>query len=781
MKAKLLVSAARSVSCVLSVLCVSSVAFADADDHWTYDPNGEILELKSPYTGGVVSDGVWKFKATVSGSNIKFGMAATNEYPEVTTPIDFSKPIQLKDDPSTTYTLTELNGCFGFYRNGAIIPEWGLTTKGWDACGYRPIREKVGTITFPASGLTKIGDYAFTQCFNSTGVLVIPASVTTVGTGAFSECSGLTLDAGTLPTGLQTLNSLPPGANISGVVNLPNIKTIANKVFQGSSITSATLGASVTKLSGDYACGVFAECKSLTSVTIDPEANCELVGGVFYNCTALTELDLRGVTKAYHSNDNGSYPNFAGCGATKYTFSPKLTMLFSYSFRNCNAVQEIHFYGAPPTFNNDKVLLGANSTGVIVTYVHLDEEDEDYATQKAAWDALTEGGEIAISGSTWKSSMIDVSVAQRPLYLYKEKEKGELGHWIYDDSVSPAIVSNGLWSFKATLAGDFISFGEFVTVPDEPTEIDFSKRITDRDGVALTITGVDTKFGHLTGGNFTYAAGYAGAEKVSRIVFPSTNALFTTIGEYAFCGCTNCTEVTPCIPDSVTSLGKGAFALVKTTGDTDIRLYSISSIESGLFWKVPVTSVVFGPDLRRVWCSWNDMAFQDNKSLTNVVFDAAMKDGYTTGSSYGAFSGCTNVERLDLSGFKTLSINLGEAKEYVFSTNLVTLSNGFFNNGVTNIIFNCPPPTGLATPIFNDTTYNHASYRNVITTTVPKEWLSVTNANGKCWYDYAANGEIWHKNTTWAEEFIQTDYGMTVNDRLLLSPDHIKGLTLFVR
>ena len=35
-------------------------------DNWVYDPNGEIDYLG--YKGGVVSDGVWKFKATVSGS-----------------------------------------------------------------------------------------------------------------------------------------------------------------------------------------------------------------------------------------------------------------------------------------------------------------------------------------------------------------------------------------------------------------------------------------------------------------------------------------------------------------------------------------------------------------------------------------------------------------------------------------------------------------------------------------------------------------------------------------
>ena len=65
------------ITLVFSTVLVTISAFAD---NWVYDPNGHIDYLD--YTGGVVSDGTWTFKATVSGSSIKFGAIATNVYPE---------------------------------------------------------------------------------------------------------------------------------------------------------------------------------------------------------------------------------------------------------------------------------------------------------------------------------------------------------------------------------------------------------------------------------------------------------------------------------------------------------------------------------------------------------------------------------------------------------------------------------------------------------------------------------------------------------------------------
>jgi len=53
-----------------AILCAfTTAAGVTLAADWVYDPNGQIDYLG--YTGGVVSDGTWTFKATVSGSSIK--------------------------------------------------------------------------------------------------------------------------------------------------------------------------------------------------------------------------------------------------------------------------------------------------------------------------------------------------------------------------------------------------------------------------------------------------------------------------------------------------------------------------------------------------------------------------------------------------------------------------------------------------------------------------------------------------------------------------------------
>ena len=55
----------------------------------------------------------------------------------------------------------------------------------------------------------------------------------------------------------------------------------------------------------------------------------------------------------------------------------------------------------------------------VTTYVHLDPKASDYAEAKAAWDALTAGGELKTSGSTWNEAMGGPDFAKRELVLFK--------------------------------------------------------------------------------------------------------------------------------------------------------------------------------------------------------------------------------------------------------------------------------------------------------------------------------------------------------------------------
>ena len=137
------------------------------------------------------------------------------------------------------------------------------------------------------SGVTCIGDFAFDNCTNLTGV-TIPNSVTSIGGSAFSGCSSLT--SVTIPNSVTSIGgSAFYGCSSLTSVTLPNsVTSIGDHAFENcSSLTSVTLPSSVTSI-GDHA---FENCSSLTSVTL-PNSVTSIGGAAFAHCSSLTSITL---------------------------------------------------------------------------------------------------------------------------------------------------------------------------------------------------------------------------------------------------------------------------------------------------------------------------------------------------------------------------------------------------------------------------------------------------------------------------------------------------------
>ena len=119
------------------------------------------------------------------------------------------------------------------------------------------------SITIPAS-VTTIGDGAFAECSSLTSIS-IPASVTTIGDGAFAECSSLTS------------------------ISIPDsVTSIGDSVFEGCSrLTSITIPDGVTSI-GDSA---FSGCSSLTSIII-PDSVISIGVKAFAGCKNLTSISV---------------------------------------------------------------------------------------------------------------------------------------------------------------------------------------------------------------------------------------------------------------------------------------------------------------------------------------------------------------------------------------------------------------------------------------------------------------------------------------------------------
>ncbi len=124
------------------------------------------------------------------------------------------------------------------------------------------------SVTIPNS-VTSIGNYAFAYCYSLQSV-TIPNSVTTIGEDAFRNCSSL-----------QS-------------VTIPNsVTSIGNYAFAYcSSLQSVTIPNSVTSI-GNYA---FAYCYSLQSVTI-PNSVTSIGNYAFRNCSSLQSVTINGNPK----------------------------------------------------------------------------------------------------------------------------------------------------------------------------------------------------------------------------------------------------------------------------------------------------------------------------------------------------------------------------------------------------------------------------------------------------------------------------------------------------
>jgi len=143
-----------------------------------------------------------------------------------------------------------------------------------------PAEKTDTTFTIPAS-VTSIGDSAFSNCTSLTSV-TIPASVTSIGDHPFSLCSALTAinvdaantaynsDSGVLYNKAKTSLLTYPGGKKGTTFTIPNgVTSIGNLAFYNKNLTSVTIPASVTSIVNQ----AFFGCDKLTSVTFATGSN----------------------------------------------------------------------------------------------------------------------------------------------------------------------------------------------------------------------------------------------------------------------------------------------------------------------------------------------------------------------------------------------------------------------------------------------------------------------------------------------------------------------------
>ena len=237
--------------------------------------------------------------------------------------------------------------------------------------------------------VTSIGSYAFEGCTGLTSI-TIPDSVTNIGSYAFEGCTGLTS------------------------ITIPDsVTSIGGAAFEGcTSLTSVTIPDSVTSI-GAY---VFQDCDSLASITI-PDSVTSIGKRAFYNCTSLTSITIPDSVTSI-----GDYAFYGCTGLTCITIGSGVTSIGNYAFKNCTSLTSVTYSGTQKQWNLISV---GEYNSELLNAVHKYQTTPTPAAPSLSTKTSTSvtlvevaGLEYSKDGTTWQSSNVFTSLSPNKTYTF---------------------------------------------------------------------------------------------------------------------------------------------------------------------------------------------------------------------------------------------------------------------------------------------------------------------------------------------------------------------------
>ena len=444
------------------------------------------------------------------------------------------------------------------------------------------------------TGLTTIGNGAFNNCSGLTSV-IIPNSVTSIEASAFDRCDSLT--EVTIPNSVTVIGNCAfvLCRNLTSVIIPNSVTIIDDSAFYGcSGLTSVTFPSSLTSI-GNYA---FEDCSGLTELYI-PKNITTIGNGAFVGCSGLTSIVVDSDNTVYDSHDNcnaiintASWTLIAGCNTT--VIPDRVTSIGDYAFSKCTGLTEMNI---PDGITRIGMYAFNECSGLPLVTIPNSVNSIGYG---AFWgcDGLTE---MTIPNSVVTIGNMAFSACNGLTSLVVES-----GNPVYDSRDNcNAIIETA----NATL----IAGCKSSVIPNNVNTIgkyafyhcSSLREIIISDGV--------TSIGN---------AAFSGCNGLEKISF--SNSL-TSIGEWAFYDCGSLTDVT--IPNSVNAIGDFAFA--ECNGLTSVTSYIEKPFE--------ISNYVF--------MNWNSDTYQDEFTTATLYVPAGTKAKYEATPAWNLFE---NIVEMDM-------------------------------------------------------------------------------------------------------------------------------------
>lgn len=489
-----------------------------------------------------------------------------------------------------------------------------------------------------SSGVTSIGDYAFSCCSKAVSANISGSSVKKIGSSAFSDCSKLMVVS--LPRSLQEIESYAFGwCSALSSITLPNsLRKIGAFAFSGcSAISSLSLPSQLETIEDN----AFFNCKGLESFTI-PRGVTTLGDSVFRGCSSLTEVKVESGNLYYSTDDDSNLYNadktvFIYRLPTKtdsvFTLPDTVETIAASAFSGCTYLSSVIYSDE----NVKKIEYGAfKNSGLTEAkiYAGIEYGDDVFSSCKALESVYIEDGVKRLENAIFAdcTSLTDATIPDSVMYMGALVFRG-------CTSLENVKLSKNLnyvmdWVFKGCTA-----LAE-ITIPDTVTSIGMQafENCTDLQSVTIG-SGVNNisndAFSGCTALQNIYVSSDnkaffsedskalynkektklilypAGRTEESYVVLPTTR----TIGYNAFEGCAALTNVE--LNDGLESIFSEAFLNCSSLGKVEIP-ESVTYIPASAF-----RNTAFYENTE----NWTDNCLYNGNWLIEVKADAK---NYTT-------------------------------------------------------------------------------------------------------------------------------------------------------
>jgi len=437
----------------------------------------------------------------------------------------------------------------------------------------------MGGSYYTSSTVVSVGDYAFQGCTNMTYFNGPWNCIIVISDYAFSGC-----------TALQSLSDWETESEpiYIGSYAFQNCTSLTRFFAQGVGSADVSLGTNVFRgctaltnvsLRGTYATEyMFYGCTNLTSVSF------RALGTVgtyaFYNCNKLTTINLSGTSSI------GDYA-FYGCSSLSALNIPVATSIGTQAFRGCSGVASVN-------------MPNLSSLGTYAFY-----GCSSLASVTLPSNVTSIGAYTFYNCSALTSLMLARTAGKVTLASTNALTGVNSGFCVYVPSaLRTAYQEDPIWNPSSLSPARCIQCG------------------TNGTGWSLSCSGVLTISNQTAMADYTsqnYVPWYSLRSQVTSVV---VNSGITSIGNYAFYGCSNVTSVS--LPGNLTSIGASAF-------------YGCSSLPAVT---IPGNVISIG-----------SYAFRDCSSLASV----SLPNSLTSIGTY-AFYGCSSLPAITIpSGVTTIN------------------------------------------------------------------------------------------------------------------------------